>query len=84
MKLAGYNFKGIHIPGSQTPCDYGSRAGCPKKSTFSEDEIEEYGVEDDSEIYVNRLVEEQIPRAVTRKERQGVDTIDRRHQQRGL
>ena len=67
MKLAGYNFKVIHIPGSKTPCDYGSRAGCPKKSTFSEEEIEEYGVEDDNEIYVNRLVEEQIPRAVTRE-----------------
>ena len=67
MKLAGYNFKVIHIPGSQTPCDYGSRAGCPKKSTFSEEEIEEYGVEDDNEIYVNRLVEEQIPRAVTKE-----------------
>ena len=41
MKLAGYDFTVAHVRGNQTPCDYGTRAGCPKKNTFSEQERED-------------------------------------------
>ena len=66
MKLAAYDFTVSHVPGDKIPCDYGSRAGCPRNNKFSEQERERLGVEDDLEIYVNRVVEEQLPPAVTR------------------
>ena len=66
MKLAGYRFKLVHVPGTETPCDYGTRAGCPRYNKFSEKEKEEFGVEDDDEIYVNRVLEDQLPSAITK------------------
>ena len=66
MKLAAYDFEVIHMPGDKIPCDYGSRAGCPKQTVFTPDDIERMAVEDDSDIYVNRVVDEQLPPAVTR------------------
>ena len=65
MKLA-YDFKVLHMAGDKIPCDYGSRAGCPPSMKYTEEEREEMGVEDYSEIYVNRVVDEQLPPAVTR------------------
>ena len=68
MKLSSYNFKVVHMPGNKIPCDYGSCAGCPKRRELTEQEREELEVDDDTEIYVNRLVEEQCPLiAVTRQ-----------------
>ena len=67
MKLAAYNFKVIHMAGAKIPCDYGSRMGCPKKKEYSEQEKAELEVEDDKEIFVNRVMEEQLPDAVTRE-----------------
>ena len=66
MKLAAYDFEVIHMAGDKIPCHYGSRAGCPKQTGFTPEEAERMGVEDDSEIYVNRVVDEQLPQAVTR------------------
>ena len=48
MKLAQFNFKLVYEKGSMNPCDYGSRH--PGKHHEEE--------EDDSEIYINRVVEE--------------------------
>ena len=66
MKLMAFDFKVIHMSGDKIPCDYGSRRGCPRKM-FSKEEEEAWGVEDDTEIYVNRVVEEMLPVAVTRE-----------------
>ena len=55
MKLAGYDFEVVYEPGSRTPCDYGSRRGCPGKVEYKEGEKLKYGVEDDNEIYVNSV-----------------------------
>ena len=57
MKLGQFNFKLVYEKGSNNPCDYGSRH--PSKHYEEE--------EDDSEIYINRVVEEMLPAAVTRK-----------------
>ena len=65
MKLAAFRFKVGHIPGSKIPCDYGSRRGCPRRKLSTAEE-EDMAVENDTEIYVNRLVEEQLPPAVTK------------------
>ena len=66
MKLAGYDFEVIHVGGLQNPCDYGSRRGCPQPKMYSNKEKEKYSVEDDLEIYVNRVVEDHLPAAITR------------------
>jgi transposase InsO family protein len=66
MKLAAYNFTVVHMAGTQIPCDYGSRRGCPEAKKYNESEKDQYGVEEDDEIYVNRLVDEQLPTAITR------------------
>ena len=67
MKLAAYDFGVEYIPGTQTPCDYGSRRGCPEAKEYSEEEAEQMGVEINDEIFVNRVVEEQLPPAITRE-----------------
>ena len=56
IKLAGYNFRLEHVSGAKTPCDYGTRAGCPKAREYTKQEQEEWGVETDDEIFVNRLI----------------------------
>ena len=40
MKLAAYDFQVVHMAGEKIPCDYGSRAGCPKKRSYTEEEKE--------------------------------------------
>jgi hypothetical protein len=67
MKLAAYTFQVKHIPGTQMPCDYGSRRGCPAAREYTEEEAENYGVELNDEIYVNTVVDEQLPQAITRE-----------------
>ena len=66
MKLAAYDFKVDHVSGTNNPCDYGSRKGCPKPMKYTAEQKERAGVEDDDEIYVNRLVDEQLPVAITK------------------
>ena len=58
MKLGAYDFKVHHIAGDKISCDYGSRAGCPPAKEYTEAEREELGVDDDLEIYVNRVVDD--------------------------
>ena len=56
-KLAQFNFTVGYVPGLENPCDYGSRH--PGQSCGEDEE--------DSEYYVNRLVEDHLPGAITRK-----------------
>ncbi len=67
IKLAGYDFSVSHISGEKNPCDYGSRAGCPAQQELTAQQREEQAVEDDLDVYVNRVVEDQLPQAITRK-----------------
>ena len=67
MKLAAYTFDVEHIPGAKMPCDYGSRRGCPPSREYTEEEAEELGVELNDEIFVNRVVDEQLPYAITKE-----------------
>ena len=43
MKLAAYDFKVVHMTGAKIPCDYGSRAGCPRMREYTEEEKENMG-----------------------------------------
>ena len=67
MKLAGYSFSVSHISGEKNPCDYGSRAGCPAQQELTAQQKKEQAVEDDLDVYVNRVVESQLPQAITKK-----------------
>ena len=61
MKLAQFRFKVGYVPGPENPCDFGSR----HPGERIEEEIGEG--EEDTELYVNRLVEDLLPQAITRK-----------------
>ena len=67
MKLAAFDFEVVYEPGSTNPCDYGSRH--PPAAARGQDEAarQEQGEEDDTEVYVNRLIQDQLPQAITRK-----------------
>merc|ERR1711867_194695 len=58
MKLEAYRFEMKWEAGNKNPCDYGSRH--PPEGT-------ETGSEDDTEIYVNCMLEDQLSPAITRK-----------------
>ena len=67
MKLAAFDFGVVYEPVTNKPCDYGSRH--PPAAARGQDEAarREQGEEDDTEVYVNRLNQDQLPQAVTRK-----------------
>ena len=68
-KLLGFRFKVKYEPGSSNPCDYGSRHSVPDRK-HTRQEREELGIEDeeeDSEFAVNRLIEDNLPEAVTKE-----------------
>ena len=58
MKLEDYRFEMKWEAGDKNPCDYGSQ---------HTQEGSETGGEDDTEIYVNCMLEDQRPPAITRK-----------------
>ena len=65
-KLLPFSFNIVHEPGTTSPCDYGSRH--PAAHTLTAKEIEEWGVETGTEIYVNRVIEDNIPDAISLEE----------------
>ena len=77
MKLAGYRFHVSHVSGEKNPCDYGSRAGCPIKKKHTEQEKKDQAIKDNLDVYVNRVVEDQLPTAVTRKMMQLATHLDK-------
>ena len=62
-KLLPFQYHVIYEPGLKTPCDYGSRH--PQMYTYSDELTEAWGVEKGKDIFVNRVIEELMPRAVT-------------------
>jgi hypothetical protein len=69
-KLRQFDFKLVYKPGTTSPCEFGSRHPPPARQ-YSELEKEEMGIEEeeeDGEIWVNRVVEDTVPDAVTLEE----------------
>ena len=62
-KLLPFNFTVTHEPGATSPCDYGSRH--PESHVLSSKEIEDWGVETGTEVLINRVIEDNLPAAVT-------------------
>ena len=62
-KLLPFDFTVVHEPGVTSPCDYGSRH--PSLHNLTNKEIEEWGVETGTEVYVNRVIEDTLPQAIS-------------------
>ena len=55
----------IYEPGKDTPCDYGSRHP-PNRNQFTEEEVEDWCIEADTDVYVNCVIEKTLPQAITK------------------
>ena len=62
-KLLPFSYNVVFEEGAKTPCDYGSRH--PKKADFSEKQIVDWCVETGTDIFVNRVLEDSLPSAIT-------------------
>ena len=65
-KLLPYRYTVIYEAGESSPCDYGSRHP-PDHSPTKQDE-EDWSIEDDTDIHVNRIITDSLPHAITRDE----------------
>ena len=63
-KLLPFQYDVVYEPGKETPCDYGSRHP-PECAKFNEQQIKEWCIETGTDIYVNRVLEEILPQAIT-------------------
>ena len=63
-KLLSFQYDVVYEPGKETPCDYGS-GHPPECAKFNEQQIEEWCIETGTDIYVNRVLEEILPQAIT-------------------
>ena len=66
MKLAAFDFEVVCKSGNTNPCDYESRHP-PAARGQDETARQEQGEEDATEVYINRLIQDQLPQAITRK-----------------
>ena len=62
-KLLAFDYHVVYESGKKTPCDYGSRHP-PNCSDLSEKELMDWCVEKDTDIFVNRIVADEVPCAI--------------------
>ena len=65
-KLLPYSYTVIHESGESSPCDYGSRHPPDHRPTKQEET--DWCIEDDTDIFVNRIITDNLPHAITREE----------------
>ena len=53
----------VFEPEETSPCDYGSRH--PEETDFTQTQIEEWCVDEGKVVYVNWLIEKNLPQAMT-------------------
>ena len=63
-KLLPFCYSVTYEPGNQTPCSYCSQHP-PSRGEFTETEKSLWAVEDESDILVNRVIEDLLPEAIT-------------------
>ena len=66
VRLQGFDFSVKYEPGRYNPCDYNSRHPLPLPN-YEEDEKEEFGIEEGTELYINAIIAEDLPDAVMLK-----------------
>jgi hypothetical protein len=62
-KLLPFEYHVIYQPGKETPCDYVSRHP-PAVTQFTEKQVEDWCIESEDDVHVNRIVEELVPSAI--------------------
>ena len=64
VKLQGFDFHVKYEPGKSNPCDYNSRHPLALP-VYCEENMEEFGIEEGTEIYINAVIADDLPDAVT-------------------
>ena len=62
-KLLLFSYDVTYEPGAKTRCNYGLRH--PPQHIFTQQEIDDWCIEDGTDIYVNRVLEDILPSAIT-------------------
>ena len=65
-KLLPYSYTVTHEPGESSPCDFGSRHPPALRPTKQEES--DWCIEDDTDIFVNRIISDNLPHAITMEE----------------
>ena len=63
-KLLPFWYNIVYEPGKITPCDYGLRYP-PPDTDFTEEERIDWAIEDETDVFVNRVIQDQLPQAIT-------------------
>ena len=63
-KLLPFQYNVVYEPGKMTPCDYGSRHP-PPNTDFTEEERVDWAIEDETDIFVNWVIHDQLPQAIS-------------------
>ena len=66
IKLLPFDYVVRYERGVDSPCDYGSRH--PPCDNLDMGKIKEWSVEDGTDIFVNQIIEENLPHAITIEE----------------
>ena len=65
-KLLPFQYNVVYEPRKMTddyPCDYGSRHP-PPNTDFTEEERVDWAIEDETDIFINRVIQDQLPQAI--------------------
>ena len=63
-KLLPFQYNAVYEPGKITPCDYGSHHP-PPNTDFTEEERADWAIEDETDIFVNWVIQDQPSQAIT-------------------
>ena len=63
-KLLPIRYNVVYEPGKMTPCDYGSHHP-PPNTTFTEEQRVDWAIEDETDIFVNQVIQDQLPQSIT-------------------
>ena len=63
-KLLPFRYNVVYEPGKMTPCDYSSRHP-PPNTNFTEEQRVDWAVEDETDIFINRVIQDQLTQAIT-------------------
>ena len=64
MNLLPFRYNVVYEPGKTDPCDCGS-CHPPPNANFTENEKDDWAIEDETDIFVNHIIQDQLPHAIT-------------------
>ena len=63
-KLLPFQYNIVYEPGKLTPYDYGA-CHPPPNTDFTEEERVDWAIEDETDIFINQVIQNQLPQAIT-------------------